>query len=287
VTTSEATSKPSRTISEALHRCLAVLAVPPAALLTDIDGTISQIAPTPEEAVVAEPARDALNRMAHRLALVGAVTGRSAAAGASLVNVPGLTYVGNHGLERLVGTTSWRHPVAVAGAEAIRSALVEVGEVATAAGIADGLLFEDKDLSGSIHYRLSQDPEAARAILVRTATSAAEARGLRVTEGRLVIELRPMLAVNKGTAIADLVAEHGLRGVVFFGDDVTDVDAFVRLRALREEAVVAAVTVGVVGAETPLVVTESSDLTVFGVGTCIELMQGIADHLDALEGTEP
>jgi trehalose 6-phosphate phosphatase len=268
-------------IAVALDRCLEVLAIRPSGLLTDIDGTISQIAPTPEEAVVAEPARATMTRLTHRLALVGAVTGRSAAAGAALVNVPGMIYVGNHGLERLVGTTAWHHPIAEAGADAIRSALVEIGELAQGAGIADGLLFEDKHLSASIHYRLSAEPEVAHELLLSAAIAAAEARGLRVTEGRLVIELRPMLAVNKGTAIADLIEEHGLRGLVFCGDDVTDADAFVRIRALRDEGKVAALNVGVVGAETPAIVTQSSDVTVPGVPACLELLRSIADHFDA------
>jgi trehalose 6-phosphate phosphatase len=271
-------------VEAALARCLTILSKAPAGLMTDIDGTISQIAPTPDQAVVPEAARAALTRLAHRLALVGVVTGRSAAAGAALVDLPGLTYVGNHGLERLNGQSAWYHPLALAGSDAIREALVAVGEAARSAGIAEGVIFEDKRLSGSIHYRLAAEPDVARTVLWQAATAAAEAYGLRVTEGRLLIELRPMLAVNKGTAIVDLIEEHQLSGIVFLGDDVTDADAFVRLRALRGESEVATLTVGVVGTETPPIVLENSDVTVPGVPACIELLGAIADVVESSGG---
>src|SRR5688500_14534441 len=122
----------------ALDRCLDVVRAAPAGLLTDIDGTISQIAPRPEEAIVAEPARQALRRLGRQLAVVGVVTGRSAAAGEALVKVPGLTYVGNHGLEWTRAGATWHHPAAEASADDVRSALVEIAERLRDAGLDDG-----------------------------------------------------------------------------------------------------------------------------------------------------
>jgi trehalose-6-phosphatase len=89
------------------------------------------------------------------------------------------------------------------------------------------------------------------------------------------------VVVNKGTAIVDLVAEHRLRGVVFLGDDLTDVDGFVALRALREAGEVDALSVGVLGAETPPRVRESVDVAVRSVPACAALLAAVADRLEA------
>lgn len=278
---------PVVTVPSAVDRCLEVLSHEPAGLLTDIDGTVSQIAPTPEEAVVVQPARDALNRLCGQLALAGVVTGRSAAAGESLVKVPGLTYVGNHGLERKRGEVVWHHPDAIASSDAVRTALIELGDVAREAGLADGVVVEDKRLSGSVHYRLTPDPDVARSVLMPAALDSAARHGLRVTEGRMVIELRPLVQINKGTAVADLVVEHGLRSMVFLGDDITDVDAFLKVRALRDAGAIAGLTVGVVAPETHGDVLSASDVTVPGVEACVALLGAIADRLENRERIEP
>lgn len=262
-------------------RVLETLRRAPAGLVTDIDGTISAIAATPEEATVEPAAREALRRLASRLALVGVVSGRAAAAGRAMVGLDEIAYVGNHGMERLHRGTTWAHPGAAAGAGGLTAALAEVEAGARSAGADAGLLIENKGLSGTVHYRLAADPAAARATLLPLAVAAAARHGLVVTEGRLIAELRPNVVVNKGTALVDLVAEHRLRGVVFLGDDLTDVDGFVALRTLREAGEVATLRVGVLAAETPPRVREEIDVAVPGVAACAALLGAVADGLEA------
>lgn len=271
--------------AEVLARCLATLRRAPAGLVTDVDGTVSAIAATPGEATVDPTARAALRRLAERLAVVAVVSGRAAAAGAAMVGVPDLVYVGNHGMERSHRGVPWANPAAAAGAKGLSAALAEVTAGARSAGHAEGMLIEDKGLSGTVHYRLAPDPEAARAALLPLAVEAAARHGLVVTEGRLIVELRPNVVVNKGTAIVDLVAEHRLRGVVFLGDDLTDVDGFVALRALREAGEVDTLRVGVLGAETPARVREEIDVAVRGVPACAALLAAVADGLEGDAGT--
>jgi trehalose 6-phosphate phosphatase len=238
------------------------------------------MAPTPAEAVVIPEAREALSRLRDRLAFVGVVTGRAAPVGEALVDVPGLTYVGNHGLEWRRGGASVDHPSAVESIPAVRAALAEIQAGAEAAGLGDGVIIENKRLSGTVHYRLAEDPERAQTVLRRLAEAAVARHGLRQTEGRFIIELRPQAAVNKGTATADLIARHGLRAAVFFGDDTTDVDAFRTIRRLRERGELCGLRVGVVGPETPVAVREESDATVPSAEACVALMVAIADGLD-------
>src|SRR5947209_20250754 len=68
-------------------------------LVTDIDGVISPIAPTPKEAVVTECCRELLAALTERLPLVAILTGRAVDDARRMIDIPGLVYIGNHGLE--------------------------------------------------------------------------------------------------------------------------------------------------------------------------------------------
>jgi trehalose 6-phosphate phosphatase len=196
-----------------------------------------------------------------------------------MVGLPELTYVGNHGLERITRGTPWTHPVAAAAQPAIAAALAEIEGAARATADVPWLLVENKGVTGTIHYRLAPDQIAAATLLEPLARAAADRHGLRLTLGRMIFEVRPALAVNKGTAIRELVQDLGLRGIVFFGDDVTDVDAFRALRELREAGEAATLRVGVLGPETSPTVLAEIDVSVHGVAACAATLLALAARL--------
>ncbi len=256
--------------------CMDVLRQTPAAVVTDIDGTVSAIAPTPAEAMVDPGAKAALALLAERLAAVAVVSGRAPQDGVAMVGLPELIYVGNHGLERIARGTPWTHPVAAAAQPAIAAALAEIEGAARSVGDVPWLLIENKGVTGTIHYRLAPDQIAAAALLEPLARAAADRHGLRLTHGRMIFEVRPALAVNKGTAIRELAQDLGLRGIVFFGDDVTDVDAFRALRELREAGAAATLRVGVLGPDTSPAVLAEIDISVSGVPACAATLIALA-----------
>ncbi len=262
-----------------LARCRAILRRSPAGLLTDIDGTISAIAPTPGDAFVPEGIKASLRALAERLSLVAVVSGRAADAGRMMVGVDDLLYIGNHGMERLRGETRTAHPVAATSAPAVGKALAEISETLAASPLAAVALVENKGLTGTVHYRLAPDQAAALELLGPVVSSIAEKHGLRVTTGRAILELRPPVRIDKGTAVADVVAEHGLRGAIFLGDDITDVDAFQALAAARVGGSVETLTIGVVGPETPAAVRAAVDATVQGVDGAADLLATLASDL--------
>ena len=96
-----------------------------------------------------------------------------------------------------------------------------------------GALVEDKRWGVSAHYRLAD--ERAVPLVERVVRETAAREGLRVTTGKKVLELRAPVDVNKGTAALALLerlnARDGDAGIAFIGDDVTDEDAFRRLRS--------------------------------------------------------
>src|SRR5918998_3625908 len=270
-------------VDAVVSACMEVLRQAPSAVVTDIDGTVSAIAPTPAEAMVDPGAQAALARLVERLAAVAVVSGRAPQDGAEMVGLPELTYVGNHGLERIARGMPWTHPVAAAAQPAIAAALAEIESAARAAADVPWLLIENKGVTGTIHYRLAPDQIAAAALLEPLARAAVDRHGLRLTPGRMILEVRPALAVNKGTAIRDLAQDLDLRGIVFFGDDVTDVDAFRALRELREAGEAATLRVGVLGPDTAAAVLAEIDMSVDGVPACAATLIAVAARLALAE----
>ncbi|MDI3340617.1 MAG: trehalose-phosphatase [Sphaerobacter sp.] len=256
---------------------VAVLATRPAGLMTDIDGTISRITSPPEAATVEPAARAALERLAGVLDVVAVISGRAVRAARRMVDVPGLAYVGNHGLERWYeGRVS--HSLAAA---AFRQQMGAVAQAIAAAVDHPGVQVEDKWLTLSVHFREAQDPVIAEQQIEAALLPLAAEHGLVVRPGRMVYEVRPPLAINKGTALRDLVEEHGLRAVVFLGDDVTDLDAMAALRQLGSVAGVKGLSVGVIGPETPAAIPQQADVTVEGVDGVIAFLTALADRLNA------
>ena len=85
---------------EQLELIEALLRKPPFGLISDVDGTISQTAPTPQQAKVSPMCRHYLSILCRHLALVAAISGRPAAEARNMVGIDGMVYIGNHGLER-------------------------------------------------------------------------------------------------------------------------------------------------------------------------------------------
>ena len=80
-----------------------------------------------------------------------------------------------------------------------------------------------------------------------------------------MLELRPPVDADKGTAVRALLEERGLRRALYAGDDTTDLDAFRGLDGLE-----VAVRIAVASAEAPPGLREAADLT---VGSPVELLE--------------
>jgi trehalose 6-phosphate phosphatase len=265
-------------VERAIERVVSVLSRQPAGLFTDIDGTISQVARVPSEAMVGDSPRASLRAIGSAIRIVGAITGRGAADAARMLGLEGTVVIGNHGYERLLAGERLIHPSALGSRASVATAADLILQIVAATPNLAGVVVENKDLSASIHYRLVEDQGHTVELLRNLVGAISELHELMVTDGKLVFEIRPRAMVNKGTAIHDISVELGLKGVVYLGDDVTDVDAFRALRTLETHAV-ATLSVGIVSAETHAIVLETADVLIQGVDGCVELLAGVADHL--------
>jgi trehalose 6-phosphate phosphatase len=195
-------------------------------LLLDFDGTLAPIVDRPELAAIPDATRAALDRLLAAPGVVAAVvSGRGMADARERARIPGIAYAGNHGME-IEGPGVHRvHPEAQAARPQLEAVMAAVGPALAAV---PGAFVEDKGLTLSIHYRLAPPHLVER---VREAVhGAADGRdGLRVTEGKMVLEVRPRVEWDKGRAVLFLL-DH-LRPpegapVLYLGDDTTDEDAF-------------------------------------------------------------
>jgi trehalose 6-phosphate phosphatase len=218
-----ATASPfARSVIEQLEHALRLFC------FVDYDGTLAPLAPTPAEAYPLDNVPEMLIALAELPDVdVAIVTGRALADLNELLDVPGLYYVGTHGLEvRLPnGETLLANGVAL-----IRSLLPSLKRrLQEALGQRPGILIEDKGAALACHYRLASADDAAMARqLVHDLVREYRRRGtpLDVLSGHEVIEVRP-LGINKGKTVAGLLAQYGSGALaIYAGDDRTDEDAF-------------------------------------------------------------
>jgi trehalose 6-phosphate phosphatase len=189
------------------------------ALLLDVDGTLINLAPRPDEVVVPGSLRmdleSLLSAMDGALALV---TGRALDDVEALFAPLHLPVAAEH------GAVLRARP----GGEARRAALPSAPEDwrRTALGFAarhEGLVFEEKPAGFVLHYRLAPDlGEAAfdlLASLVRTSTE------FEILRASMAWEVRPR-GIHKGVAVRQMMREPPFAGrrPLFIGDDVTDED---------------------------------------------------------------
>jgi trehalose-phosphatase len=200
-------------------------------LLLDYDGTLVPIASRPDLALLPESTHSLLKHLKdHPKIILGIVSGRSLEEIKKLVNLAGVIYVGNHGLEMDLLTGPYVFPEA-------KNFLPQLGKLKDILShyLPDfpGSLLEDKGLILSIHYRnLPLDKIRALKELIEK-TVVAHGEGLMIGWGKKVWEIRPKIACNKGSAVLTILeslskTEQNILSI-YLGDDRTDEDAFLAL----------------------------------------------------------
>lgn len=243
-------------------------------LLTDMDGTISRISPTPGEATVSTLCRQYLGDLAENGILVAIISGRTAKETQRMVDIDRAIYYGNHGLERLEKTTLYHAPELEHFPSLIQKTLCRLKKRL----VIPGIIVEDKKYSIGIHYRLASDENHARDTILAAIKGIAELESFQIQEGKLVVEIRPELAITKGSAVRELVHQYGLEVVFFLGDDITDVDAINALSDLRGNDRCEGLSIAVLGKDSPEILEKSADFTLNGVN-------GVEDFLHWLSAS--
>jgi len=199
------------------------------ALLLDIDGTLLDIALTPDSVVVSDALRSSLAQLHAKCGgALALVSGRLIHDIDALFAPLRLPTISGHGAEtRLPGRmlTQARHAGAIG--EELRKL------VAAAAAVDERVVVEDKTTSLAVHYRLAPELEQMLKTRVKAIVDRAALQNIEVLHGKAVIEIK-LGHFNKGTAVHELMKCPPFSGrkPIFIGDDTTDASVFKILPAL-------------------------------------------------------
>jgi trehalose 6-phosphate phosphatase len=236
------------------------------AVLMDFDGTLAHIVSDPARAEPLSGGVEVLAALASRFGVVGVVSGRpaefllrhlsGAGPAVKLVGVYGCEWVEEGVVRRAPEVEPWiepvRHFLAAAGAEA-----------------PEGLGIEDKGVSVTLHWRGVPETEGWASSFA--ATWAART-GLVLQPGRMAIELRPPVELDKGLVVERLA--QGCRAVCYLGDDTGDLVAFEALDRLAAKGA-EAVRVAVADEESPPELSASADLVLRGPAEALEVLRAL------------
>jgi trehalose 6-phosphate phosphatase len=202
----------------------------PILLCLDYDGTISEIAREPKLARPVNGAAEALRLLsAHRGRVATAViSGRSIRDLRSMLpKIPGMALAGVHGLQILDSTGRIEFALAI---KECREDLASVRQwLEKNLPVDSGFIVEDKGVAIALHYRQAAAPIAkyVRDSFEQFITDCTAM--LRPRHGKMVLEAVPGNA-SKATALRTLWQRVGREfEPVYFGDDLTDEDAFAEL----------------------------------------------------------
>ncbi len=196
-------------------------------LFFDYDGTLTPIVSRPDEAVFPPAVKKLIRRLNKDPKFtVVIISGRSLKNIKRIVGLEGIIYAGNHGLElEGKGIKSFKLPSIDAIKGVIKRLAVHLRRELE--GI-KGAYIEDKGVTLSVHYRLAGPRD--KALIDKKFKEAVwpyvSSGKVRISSGKKVLEVRPNLDWDKGKAVSWLIRRRENTFIVYFGDDVTDLDAF-------------------------------------------------------------
>ena len=239
--TDSATLRPVERVPHALDRFDAfseILADRYPAIFLDYDGTLTPIVARPELAILSDRGRSVVDALARKRP-TAVVSGRDRPDVERLVGLETLIYVGSHGFDIVIpGGQQIDNPI---GGDF--TPLLDAVAARLHAGLdpIPGAQIERNKFSIAAHYRNIADADYPRFRQVIDVIIADEDR-IKEKTGKKVFELQPKLDWDKGKAVLWLLGALDLDGPeivpVFFGDDVTDEDAFAALQGRGASVIV-------------------------------------------------
>ncbi|KAK9072141.1 hypothetical protein SSX86_008573 [Deinandra increscens subsp. villosa] len=207
-------------------------------IFLDYDGTLSPIVENPDQAYMDPEMRKAVKNVA-KCFPTAIVSGRCRAKVCNFVRLSELYYAGSHGMD-IKGPSSRKHQqgnqnVLCQPAKEFLPMMAEVYKI---------LIEKTKDIVGanvennkfclSIHYRCVKE-QSWSDLAQKVKSVLKNYPKLKLTQGRMVLEIRPTIKWDKGRAIEFLMESLGYTNSkdvlpIYIGDDRTDEDAFKVLR---------------------------------------------------------
>jgi trehalose 6-phosphate phosphatase len=205
------------------------------AIFLDYDGTLAPIVNNPDAAHMSEHMREAVRRVA-RLFPTAIISGRGREKVEQFVQLKELFYAGSHGMDiagpkiKIDGQIIEEDGATFQPAAQYEPLMMMLAEkLWNAVNTIPGSTVENNKFCVSVHFR-NCAPEDYDRVTAAVDQIMSQHQELHVTRGRKVLEVRPKMDWNKGSALLHLVKMLGLQEkdvfCVYIGDDRTDEDAF-------------------------------------------------------------
>ncbi|MFN8530367.1 MAG: trehalose-phosphatase [Anaerolineae bacterium] len=253
---------------------LPVITQPHFGVISDFDGTLSPFVGEPQSAAILPACAAALDALRERGVPLALVSGRAVLDLQPRFPRPGVIYYGNHGMDYWHEGKARIAEAAEVWEAPLQLLLAQLGEP-----LIPGVTVENKQVTASVHYRAAVNPAQARLALQEILLPLCQRFGFRLSEDLYVWEIKPPVALDKGTALTAIIKAQGLESVLFLGDDLTDFAAMQQLRRLRAESIVRGLSIGVIHPTSPPELFDLSDLTTNNVDDTALLLQWIAQQL--------
>ncbi|XP_021281691.1 probable trehalose-phosphate phosphatase D isoform X2 [Herrania umbratica] len=202
----------------------------------DYDGTLSPIVEDPDKAFMSAEMRAAVREVAKHFP-TSIISGRSRDKVKQFVQLNNVYYAGSHGMDIMAPPRAVKscdkkgNEGAFQPAKLFLPAIQEISvELVDKIKDIQGARIEDNRFCISVHYR--QVPPEDHEILKEKVKSLVENRAeFRLTQGKMVLEVRPSIEWNKGDALNYMLDTLGFSNAkdvlpLYIGDDRTDEDAF-------------------------------------------------------------
>lgn len=194
-------------------------------LLLDYDGTLTPIVSRPGLALCPPEVKRLLAQLRdspHVFLCV--ISGRSLEDITKKVGLPGITYVGNHGLDIQNPAGMHKKILSPSRQQELGNILQTLRE---SIGEIPGIFFEDKGSLLAVHYRNAARKHVMRIQDILKETLARHKGRWKTAQGKMVVEIQPEVDFHKGKAVKDLLkgtSPHLLP--IYLGDDQSDEEAF-------------------------------------------------------------
>ncbi len=200
-------------------------------LFMDYDGTLTPIVERPEDAKLSLQRKKILQGLAQMEGIkIVVISGRALDDLKKMVDIPGIVYAGNHGIEFEDGKSYFVYPGVLPWKKLLEKLADRLTQTLKPF---HGIFVENKSFTLSIHYRQlsSEKVSQAKAIFLKTLRSKVYFSAFVITNGKKVWEVRPPTKWNKGRMILWFLARFNVHipediFPIYIGDDQTDEDAF-------------------------------------------------------------
>ena len=246
----------------------------PFGFITDMDGTLSPIPHDFLQKTVPPATLPQLAQLVNHFDIVAVISGRKAEALKDIVNIEGVKYIGNYGMEKWENNQAVLHPNVIASLSSMRA----VAEELEALRSVEGMIIQDKWASMSVHYHMSPQPEIAKQQILDFLEKSPHVKYLRLMDEKTNIGIVPRVDINKGTAVTGLIKEHRLQGAIYLGDDIGDVPAFQAVRQARLKKTFDGLAILVTGPETTQDILNEADFTLNNVQETEILLNWLIDN---------